>query len=223
MAQRIRIMLLALVVIIVLANVSLIFLSVGRPPARPPLPNPNGYDDLLKAGQAVPRTMDNPADFDSDGLRALVTTNAEALRLLRLGLTRHCAVPTDATIANFRAISRDLIGLRSLAMVLSAEGRLAEMENRPADATRSYVDAIRLGTEMSRGGLMINRLVGIACEGVGSIPLAKLLPKLTGEQMRLWPWNWNRSTAAPSRGERCCEMKTGSFVLNGEASAIPSS
>jgi hypothetical protein len=159
MAQRIRIMLLALVVIIVLANVSLIVLSVGRPPARPLLPNPNGYDDLLKAGQATTRTTDNPADLDRVGLRALVTTNAEALRLLRLGLTRHCAVPTDATIANFRAISRDLISLRSLATVLSAEGRLAEMENRPADATRSYVDAIRLGTEMSRGGLMINRLV----------------------------------------------------------------
>jgi Bacterial type II secretion system protein G. len=37
---------------------------------------------------------------------------------------------------------------------------------------------------MSHGGLMMNRLVGIACEGVGSIPLVKLLPKLTCEQVR---------------------------------------
>lgn len=71
-----------------------------------------------------------------------------------------------------------------MAWVLSAEGRLAEMENRPADAARSYVDAIRLGNEMSHGGLLINRLVGIACEGAGSIPLVKLLPKLNCEQMQ---------------------------------------
>ena len=69
-------------------------------------------------------------------------------------------------------------------MVLSAEGRLAEIENRSADAAQSYVDAIRLGNEMSHGGLMMNRLVGIACEGIGSIPLVKLLPKLNCEQMR---------------------------------------
>jgi hypothetical protein len=32
---------------------------------------------------------------------------------------------------------------------------------------------------MSQGGLMINRLVGIACEGIGGIPLAKIIPKLS--------------------------------------------
>jgi hypothetical protein len=106
------------------------------------------------------------------------------MRLLRLGLTRQCAVPTEAQIANFATISADLISLKSLAKVLLAEGQLAEMENRPADATRSYLDATRLGTEMSRGGLMMNRLVGVACEGVGCIALVKLVPELTCDQMR---------------------------------------
>ena len=161
-----------------------VLLSFGRTSAPSPLPNPNGYDDLLKAGQAVTMNGDSPADLDRDGLRSVVATNAEALRLLRVGLTRRCAIPTDAQITNFAGISRDLMGLKSLARVLSAEGRLAEMENHPADAARSYLDAIRLGTEMSRGGLMMNRLVGIACEGAGSISLVKLLPELTCEQMR---------------------------------------
>jgi hypothetical protein len=130
------------------------------------------------------RRFDSVNDLDHDALRALVATNAEALRLVRVGLSRRCAVPTELTIANLAAGSADLIGLKTLARVLSAEGRLAEMENRPADAARSYLDAIRLGAQMSHRGVMMNRLVGIACEGVGCIPLVKLLPKLTCDEMR---------------------------------------
>jgi hypothetical protein len=37
----------ALAVVVVLLT-----LTLGRPPVRPPLPNPNGYDDFLKAGAA---------------------------------------------------------------------------------------------------------------------------------------------------------------------------
>src|SRR6266851_3487782 len=105
-----------------------VVLSFGRTPPASPLPNPNGYDDLLKAGRVVTMKGDAPAHLDREGLRALIATNAEALRLLREGLTHRCVIPTDAQIANFAAISRDLIGLKSLARVLSAEGRLAEME-----------------------------------------------------------------------------------------------
>jgi hypothetical protein len=161
-----------------------VILTIGRTASPLALPNPNGYDDLLQAGQAVTGTLDDAPNLDRDRLHALVATNAEALRLLRVGLRHRCAVPTETQITNFANISGDLIALKSLARVLSAEGRLAEMENRPADAARSYVDAIHLGSAMSAGGLIINRLVGIACEGVGSIRLVKLLPKLNCEQVR---------------------------------------
>src|SRR5689334_4036344 len=142
----------------------------GRTGSPSALPSPNGYDDLLRAGQFITGKIDDAPDLDHDKLHALVATNAEALRLLRVGLSHPCAAPTEAQIANFANVSRDLISLKSLARLLSAEGRLAEMEDRPADSARSYLDAIRLGNEMSRGGLMMNRLVGIACEGVGSVP-----------------------------------------------------
>src|SRR5262249_1249222 len=146
-----------------------VLIFITRPGPPPTLPNPNGYDDLLKAGEAVTGKIDDASNLDHEALRVLVVTNAEALQLLRVGLTRRCAVPTDALIANFGSISHDLIVLKSLAKVLVAEGRLAEMESRLSDAARSYTDAIHLGNEISRGGLLINRLVGIACEGMGSI------------------------------------------------------
>jgi hypothetical protein len=182
-ARRLLFVLAAAMFFLLVIGVALV-MSIGRKAAPTALPNPNGYDDLLHAGQAVTGNIDDAPDLDQEKLHALVATNAEALRLLRVGLSRRCVVPTEALIANFANVSGDLIGLKSLAMVLSAEGRLAEIENRSADAAQSYVDAIRLGNEMSHGGLMMNRLVGIACEGIGSIHLVKLLPKLNCEQVR---------------------------------------
>ena len=186
MTRNVRRLLIGLGIAIGLVGTGVLaLLFIVRTTAPLPLPNPNGYDDLLKAGQAVAGNIDDALDLDHEGLRALVATNAEVLRLLRVGLARQCAVPTEAHIANYETVvSGDLIGLKSLARVLSAEGKLAEMENRWADAARSYTDAAHLGRAMSRGGLMIDRLVGLACESVGIIPLVKLLPKLTCDQMR---------------------------------------
>src|SRR5258708_24786705 len=179
---RHRMRLLGASIIVLLAVGAILLLFREEVPA--PLPTPNGYDDLLKAGKIVTVNFTGVADLDRDALRSLVTTNAEALRLLRRGLTRRCAVPTDAAIANFASISGDLIALKKLAKVLFAEERLAEMENRPVDAAASCIDSIRLGIEMSRGGLMINPLVGIACEAMGVVPLVKLVPKLRCDQLR---------------------------------------
>ena len=163
---------------------AVLLLFLGRTPAAPALPNPNGYDDLVKAGQELIKTTDDPADLDLTHFRALVATNAEPLRRLRLGLTRRCAVPTQAISTNFNGHSHDLGDLKQLARALSAEGRLAELENRPVDAARSYIECIRLGNEISRGGVLITRLVGIAIEVMGGRQLAKLIPKLRCEQMR---------------------------------------
>lgn len=184
MLRNPRIILLALVVVVVLANVWLILLSTGRSPAPPPLPNPNGYDDFLKAATLLTGDVYQLSTLNHNSLRALVTTNAETLRLLKLGLTRNCSVPTDSAMANVPGMMSDLARLKSLARLLTDEGQLAEMENRYADAARSYLDAICFGNEMSRGGFIINRLVGVACEAIGDSPLAKLVPILKPDQAR---------------------------------------
>lgn len=179
-----RVLLLSVAGLVALLVVGRLAVMLFSQPALPPLPNPNGYDDLLKAAQAVSGNLEDVAKRDRDDLRGLIATNSEALRLLRIGLSRECSVPTDAFIANFSTASRDLGALKSLARLLSAEGWLAELEDRPGDAAQSYLDSIRLGVKMSRGGLLINRLVGIACEAMGSSSLVKILPKLSCEQMR---------------------------------------
>jgi len=184
MPRKVPTLLLALVVISVLAMLAVLVLFVGRTPPTPPLPNPNGYDDFMKAAGLLTGDVSNASALDHDSLRALMSTNSESLRLLRLGLTRGCSLPTDSATTNMSGLLSDLANSKSLVRLFEEEGRLAEMENRYGDAAHSYVDAIRFGNEISRGGFIINRLVGIACEAIGCVPLAKLVPKLKSDEAR---------------------------------------
>jgi len=177
-------LLLVLVGVAVLGFAVMITWTILQVPSRRPLPDPNGYDDFVKAGKAVVGDTGTFPDLDLDGLRGVVSSNAEPLRLLRLGLSRGCSVPTEAALTNFNLVASDLIKLKSVAQLLRAKGRLAEMEGQPIDAAKAYIEAIRFGNEISRGGFVIHRLVGISCEAIGAIPLAKLVPDLGSEQDR---------------------------------------
>ena len=74
--------------------------------------------------------------------------------------------------------------LKKLADQFIGEGKLAEREGRSAEAVQSYLDSIRFGQEISRGGLTTEKLVGISCEGLGLRALKRLAPKLTSEESR---------------------------------------
>jgi hypothetical protein len=184
MSKKFRMLLLCSVVAAFIAFAALLGFFTGGAARPVPLPNPNGYDDFLAAAGLVTGVAFDSWTFEKDELRKFVPTNAEPLRLLHLGLTRTCSVPTDSALTNLAATLNDLPKLKRLAWLLVAEGRLAELENRPADAARSYVDTVRFGNEISRGGFMINRLVGVACESIGGSRLAGLTPKLDCDQVR---------------------------------------
>lgn len=184
MPRRLQIWLaVSIAVVLVLCLLTLVFVELGHPPASAPLPKPNGYDDFRTAAAQLVGDVGNAPALEHDSLKALVSTNAETLRLVRLGLTRQCAFPADSAMANVPGMLSQLADLKRLAQLLAAEGRLAEMENRTMDAARSYTDAMRLGNEISRGGFIIVRLVGVACEAIGQGPLSKLAHKLNPEEV----------------------------------------
>jgi hypothetical protein len=171
------------IVAVLLVVAALIFALSQPPPAPPPLPKPNGYDDLVRASQMLADKTSDYAAMDEAELRSLVETNAEALKLARTGLSRPCQVPLDYSAANPTYFT-NLAGLKRLAQGLAAKGRLMELEGRPNDAADSYLTAIRLGGATSHGGLLIDSLVGIAIEAIGSSYLEKLARTLDARQCR---------------------------------------
>jgi hypothetical protein len=172
-----------LITFLILASPFLLFLGLllfwtAEPlPPVAPLPNPNGYEDLVKAGRAI-KSMAGYDQTNEQQLAELVATNAEALRLLQAGLSNQCQVPVQFSENYMTRHLNDLAGLKRLAQILAAEGRLAEMQGRPDDAARSFLDAIRLGNESARGGVLIDELVGTAIKAIGVAGLEKLVDPL---------------------------------------------
>jgi hypothetical protein len=164
--------------------VAALILTLGQPaPLPPPLPMPNGYDDFVKAGGMVTDTASDYGTMSEEELRAFMKKNGEALKLVRTGLSRECRVPLDYSATN-TAFLGNLAAIKRLAQAMTAEGRLAEMENRPADAAAAYLAVMRLGVASSHGGLIINSLVSIAIDTIGAARMEKLAPTLDAKQCR---------------------------------------
>ena len=161
-----------------------LILTLRRPlPPSRPLPNPNGYEELVKAAQMLAGKPWELSSLSAEELRTLLATNAEALALARTGLTHECWTPMIYSETNLTFLD-GLRVIKALAESFVAEGRLAELDGRPGDAARSYLDAVRVGCAATRGGMIIHSLVGIACESIGLKPLEKLAPTLDAKSCR---------------------------------------
>jgi len=151
----------------------------------PPLTNPNGYDDFVKAGQMVSTNSWNYKKMSEAQLRQVVESNSNALQLARTGLQQPSRVPYSSFSEEDMSNQLDeLHDLKQMAWAFAAEGKLAEMENRPNGAAKSYLDAIHFGNESARGGPLIDALVGIAIEAIETMQLTNLVDRLDAKSCR---------------------------------------
>jgi len=185
-ASRIRLGIILLVLTYASIAGLLCFLALRPAPVlhSVPLPNPNGYDDFVKAGRVASPSAADFLSMSQNELREFVTQNSEALKLVRSGLAKECRVPIEFSTNYFNLHLPELASIKSLGRILAAEGRLAEMENRPRDAAQSYLDTVRFGQQSARGGFLLDKLVGIALESIGLKPLEKLSQTLDAKQCR---------------------------------------
>src|ERR1022692_197324 len=65
------------------------------PPTLQPLPNPNGYDDFVKAMEMVSSNTFNFDKMNERELQTLVDDNSNSLQLVRSGLQMQCRVALD--------------------------------------------------------------------------------------------------------------------------------
>ena len=174
--------LIAAVVAGLFVTIILVFWPIGPSPRS--LPSPNGYDSIAKAGALVVELQGDYRQLPEPELRELVASNAPALELLRAGLQQECRVPVEASQKYIERHLSQLSLVKRLALALAAEGKLAEMDGHTNRAVHSYIDAIRLGHEAGRDGLLIDAMVGRACEAIGAGQLEKTVSALDAKDCR---------------------------------------
>lgn len=111
-------------------------------------------------------------------LQALVASNSAALQLVRSNLNETIQVPLEYSLDYNSNHLPDLSQFRRIAMAFLEEGQLAQMEKRPADAAESCLDTFRLGVACTRGGVLIDALVGMAIQKMGTDELQQLVNQL---------------------------------------------
>jgi hypothetical protein len=164
-----------------------IYTSLGHGPA---LPNPNGYDDFVKAGKMVTTTLDGHGDLGDyrelglESLRAFAATNADALKIARVGLEHQCRVPVKNSQEWFRAHLGEMVTFKDLTRVFLLAGRLAQIEGRTNDAVTAYLELIRFAHESTRGGMILETAAARALEGLGTEGLERVQDSLDAAQNR---------------------------------------
>jgi hypothetical protein len=126
----------------------------------------------------VQKQTGNFATMDTASLFSLVDANSNALQVARSGLAEKSRVPVGYSMQYVADHNTDLVRMKLLAFAFLAEGRQAELDKRTNDAVQSYLDLTRLGINSRQGGNLIDGLVGIAVEAMGTSPLQTLVPNL---------------------------------------------
>ena len=153
-----------LLVSMVTLAIAAVVLFGGKSPKPRAMPNPNGYDDFIRAGQMMAAPLGRYNKVSREELAALVATNEEALKELCAGLGRNCRMPEGQAPNYAGDLMSQLNIMKRLSAVPAAAGRLAELEGRTNDAVKCSLDGIRFGQEFSRGGIIGARSTGMNCE-----------------------------------------------------------
>ena len=121
--------------------------------------------------------------MSEDAMRAALTNDAEALNEAKIALKQESRVIVDYSPASSRHIEA-LSRMKRLAQVFVAQGRVAKMDRQPRAGAHAYLDVIRLGHQLERGGTIIDSMVAVAVEALGCSALEKLSLQLNAEECR---------------------------------------
>lgn len=156
-----------------------------------PVPQPNGIDDIVAAGNAFgtsPILCTAVEPTSTEELAAEVTKYAADYDRLRLGLSRevraHIWVKKGKVVQFDLNSSTTIQAVRQAAQALMREAELAQQQNRYADAARISLENMQLGQAVCRDGLLVDVLIGIVVEGMGHQSLYQVLAEQNGDECR---------------------------------------
>lgn len=139
----------------------------------------NAYEYFQQAADALVGTdftQERAPQEDAE----LVERNAKSLALVRAGLAFDYQAPprsTEETFAFYLGSTR----WRPLARLLRASGAAHAAKNDWRGSANDYVDAVKLGIEVTRGEVLIGMLHGQATQRMGRRPLEESLAHLDAD------------------------------------------
>jgi len=176
---------LALLSLVLLAPPAMVYYCLVTPPPvvpKPVLPEPNGYVLAIEAAEALANVR-TPEPTDRKAVKvAFQAAHGATIDKARRALDYPACVPLQFSYVDIEVT--DVMHLRQLARALNATADLAVQEGRLSDAVACHADVVRLGRVLERGGLPVQRLVGMVIEGIGLQGLHRLPGSLTPEQCR---------------------------------------
>ena len=173
-------------ILLAIAVVAVILLSAfwPRKSAFPPLPEPNGYDVLVRAAAKVVRSEKSLKEMTTNELAAVVATNRVALAELRRALQLPATVPVKMDMDWIAAQATNMSKLKEAAWVMRMEVLYQQRRGEIDPALDESFDLLHLGESVWRGGVLINMLFGTACEAIAVHCMTNLLPSLSSGQCK---------------------------------------
>ena len=130
----------------------------------PPLPVPNGLDDLMRAASSIQPWPGGSFDTDPktpEERLSLLASNAPALEMIRTGLARAIRLPTTNDLTSSLALDQ-AAALKRVARLVAIESRSARDRGDATNALGSALTLFDLSNHGTKGGLVIHGLVGVA-------------------------------------------------------------
>lgn len=161
---------------------SVVFLIVPRQSHFPELPNPNGYDVLVREAARITRHSSILKEMTSNQLAGLVATNEAVVRDIRKALNLPSVVPVEMNEKWMSSQATSGMNLRASANAMDVEASFWQQKENYTNALALCLDHVQLGHAMMRGGVMFNYLVGSAAETRAVRRMTNLLSELNPEQ-----------------------------------------
>ncbi|HTH45895.1 MAG TPA: hypothetical protein VMB21_00145 [Candidatus Limnocylindria bacterium] len=167
------------VVFAVVLVLALIWLRSGER-----LPQANGYDDFVKAGRALSGRASDVDSKDAAQVAAFAAKNSTLPIQIRNGLAKECRVPVEFKAAWFTSHMGDMMALKQAGYALELLAKEREAAGAFDEAITLRLDAVRMGIESYRGGLLIDYLIGTAVEIWSLKNLTQMASRLDAVQCR---------------------------------------
>ncbi len=150
----------------------------------PELPNPNGYDVLVREAARITHAAPVLNGSASNQFASLVATNEAAVRDIRKALRLPCIVPVKMSEGWLTSQMTNTLNLWEAATAMNAEAIFWRQRGDSTNAMALYLDQARLSHAIMRGGIMLNYVVGSGTETRAARGMTNLLSKLNAEQCK---------------------------------------